>query len=72
MKKITLKIHDMHCSSCPIMIDGKLEDEVEGVISAHTNYVQGECHVEFDENRLQPDQIVEALDGIGYTASYQE
>ncbi|KXK09216.1 MAG: Mercuric transport protein periplasmic component precursor [Microgenomates bacterium OLB22] len=68
MKKITLKIQGMHCVSCPIMIDGKLEDEVDGVQSAQTNYVQQECKVEYDEAVIKAEDIVKAINELGYKA----
>ena len=57
MKTVTLKIQGMHCASCPIMIDGKLEDEIEGVQSAQTSYAKSECRVEYDENKVDEDVI---------------
>lgn len=68
MKTVTLKIQGMHCASCPIMIDGRLEDEVEGVKSAQTSYAKQECIVEYDENVVSSEKIVDALDEIGYVA----
>jgi len=72
MKTITVKIDGMHCTSCPIMVDGKLEDDVEGIASARTNYVKQECVVDFDERVVTSDMIIQAIKDIGYDASLDE
>lgn len=58
----------MHCASCPIMIDGKLEDEVDGVVRAETHYAQQLCEVEYDENKTHEKAILNAIQNIGYAA----
>lgn len=68
MKKITLKIEGMHCASCPIMIDGTLEDDVKGVVRAETSYAKQECVIEYDENKVTEASIIEAVEKIGYCA----
>lgn len=68
MKKITLKIEGMHCTSCAMNIDGDLEDNVNGVTSANTNYVKQETVVEFDESITNIDQIIKQVSETGYTA----
>jgi copper chaperone CopZ len=72
MKTVTLKIKGMHCASCPIMIEGKLEDDVLGVMSAQANYVRQECLVEYDEDKLDVHDLTKAIEGIGYTAAVGE
>lgn len=72
MKTVTLKIQGMHCASCPIMIDGRLEDDVAGVKSAQTSYAKQECVVEYDEAVVQPEKILNALDEIGYPSQLFE
>lgn len=70
MKSFTFKISGMHCASCPLMIEGKLEDDVVGVVSAQANYAKQTCLVEFDEQIISPEAIVEAIREIGYEASF--
>lgn len=66
MKKIKLKIKDMHCTSCALTIDMDLED-LDGVKKAQTNYGKGETEVEFDEDKVKTDQILESIKKSGYT-----
>ncbi len=66
MKTITYKISGMHCATCPLMIEGKLEDDVVGVISAQANYAKQNCIVEYDEQIISPEKIADAIDAIGY------
>lgn len=68
MKKIKLKIEGMHCSSCAMNIDFDLEDI--GVKSAKTSYVKQETEVEFDEEKIKPQKIIDQIKKTGYKASF--
>jgi copper chaperone CopZ len=61
------RIPDMHCSSCPMRLEG-LEDEIPGVKQVRASYHRQEMVVEYDEARVTPDQIVEAARKLGYQA----
>jgi copper chaperone CopZ len=65
--KIKLKVEGLDCSSCALSIDFDLED-VDGVISAKTNYAKQETEVEFDENKVSLKQILDTFKKIGYIA----
>lgn len=67
MKKITLKITGMHCTSCAMNIDSELEDL--GVEEANTNYAKAETKVEFDEDKIELSKVIETIKKLGYTAS---
>ena len=71
MKKVTLKIDGMHCTSCAMNIDGELED-TEGVIESNTNYARQETEVEFDEKKINLEQIVGIIKKTGYLARVKE
>lgn len=68
MKKIKLKITGMHCTSCAMNIDGDLEDLMEGVKSASTNYAKQETEVEFNEAKVTEKEIMEQIQKTGYKA----
>ena len=65
--KKKLKIDGMHCSSCAMNIDFDLED-LEGVKSAKTNYAKQECEVEYDEETLKTEIIIQTVEKTGYQA----
>lgn len=67
MKKITLKISGMHCTSCAMNIDGELEDL--GVKNVSTNYAKAETVVEYDEGRISLDDIQNAVKKVGYACN---
>lgn len=67
MKKLKLKIEGMHCSSCAMNIDFGLED-LEGVKKAQTSYAKQETEVEFDEEKVNVEQIVKSIENTGYKA----
>gem|GEM_PF-3531495 len=50
-------------------IDGDLEDNVKGLKSANTNYAKQETEVEFDEEKVKLDQIIQQIKETGYQAT---
>jgi len=69
MKKIKLKIADMHCTACAMNIDFDLED-LPGVKQASTNYAKSECVVEYDAAKTSSKEIVGCIKKTGYSADY--
>lgn len=67
MKKFILNIEGMHCSSCAMNIDFDLED-LDGIKSAKTNYAKQKCEVEFDENKINVEKILNQVKKTGYKA----
>lgn len=67
MKKFILNIEGMHCSSCAMNIDFDLED-LDGIKSAKTNYAKQKCEVEFDENKINVEKILNQVNKTGYKA----
>lgn len=67
MSKITLKIKGMHCNSCAMSIDFDLED-LKGVKTAKTNYAKQVSEVEFDEEKIESQVIIDQIKKTGYNA----
>lgn len=59
----------MHCTSCSLLIDTALE-ELPGVKSAKTSYADQKTEVEFDEEKIKPEQVIAVIKSEGYTAIY--
>lgn len=66
MKK-KFKIIGMHCSSCAITIDMDLED-LEGIKSSRTSYAKQETEIEFDQEKVTDDLVLETIKKSGYSA----
>ncbi len=64
--KKKLKIEGMHCTSCAMNIDFDLED-VEGIKSVKTSYAKQECEIEFDEEKISHQKIIQTIKKTGYT-----
>lgn len=71
MTKKKLKIIGMHCTSCAMNIDGELED-TEGVKESNTNYAKQVTEVEFDEEKIKIEKLIEIVKNTGYTAIVAE
>lgn len=65
--KRKLKIEGMHCSSCAMSIDMDLED-LDGIKEARTSYAKQESEVEFDQDKLNIQEVIAAIKKTGYTA----
>jgi copper chaperone CopZ len=67
--KIKLYSTDIECESCSIVID-KLFKTMDGVISHETK--PGELIIEFDENKITKESIVNAITQKGYKVSEEQ
>ena len=65
IKKI-FRVPDMHCSACVMKLEG-IEDELDGVKRINASYHKQQMEVEFDENVVSEEKIVEAVKRKGYT-----
>jgi len=62
------RIEGMHCGSCALLIDDTLED-LPGVLSTQTTMKQGRSTVELDASQSTPDDVIAAIEELGYRAS---
>lgn len=67
MLKQTFSVPDMHCSNCSMKLEG-LEDELDGIREINASYHKQQMTVEYDETRLNLEQILAAVKKKGYTA----
>jgi copper chaperone CopZ len=67
MIKKTFKIPDMTCSNCAMKLES-LEDTLEGVKEINASYHRLEMIVEYDETKVNEDQIIAAAKKKGYQA----
>ena len=67
MIKKTFKIPDMTCSNCAMKLEG-LEDTLEGVKEINASYHKLQMTIEYDESRLNEEQIIAAVKKKGYQA----
>jgi copper chaperone len=62
------QVAGLHCGSCALLIDDTLED-LPGVRSTQTAMKLGRCTVELDVNQSSPDDVIRAIEELGYRAS---
>ena len=68
MKKVTLKLNGMHCTSCSVLIDTVLE-ELPGVKSSKTSYADQKVEVEYDPSQVRVSQFISTVKSEGYELS---
>ena len=66
MVKQVFRVTDMHCSNCVMRIEG-LEDDLSGVQRVRASYRKQQVEVEYDDSQVSADQIVAAIQQMGYT-----
>jgi P-type Cu+ transporter len=66
-ERLELPIEGMTCSSCAGRVEKSL-NKLEGV-EATVNFATERASVSFDPARVAPEQLVEAVEGVGYEAS---
>lgn len=62
------RVEGMHCASCALLIDDCLQD-LPGVRGTQTRAKAGLSTVELDLTRSQPEDVISALEELGYRAS---
>ncbi len=67
--KKKFKIKGMYCTACAMNIDFDLEDL--GVKSANTNYAKQESEIEFDEEKIKLQQVIDQIKKTGYEAKIE-
>ena len=70
IKKVGLAITGMHCNSCASGIQLVLQS-TDGVINASASYDNKKGEVEFDEEKTNLENIVKAIEQLGYKATAQ-
>ena len=64
--KAKLEIEGMTCTSCEQSVDYALKSE-KGVLSAESSYKTGIAYVQFDDTKVQPEQLKKAVENkVGY------
>lgn len=68
MEKLEVKIEGMHCGACATGIQ-MITSQLDGVKSSFVDYEKKRGTVEFDPTKVTKEQIVKAIEEIGYKAS---
>ncbi|GAB4300666.1 MAG: hypothetical protein Kow0098_28240 [Ignavibacteriaceae bacterium] len=64
--KAEMKIEGMTCTGCEQSVDYALKSE-EGVINATSSYKTGIAYVEYDQSKINPEQLKKAIEEkVGY------
>lgn len=71
MKTQTFVLSNLTCSSCEDHIE-ELEKKLPGIDSLNANYKKSMMDVVYDEAKLSSDDIVKAVENMGYGAKPSE
>lgn len=68
MKKAKLNISWMHCSSCSKLIESSL-NKSPAISKAQVNFWNNKALVEYDDNKISEEEIIEIVDNAWYKAT---
>ncbi len=71
LKRVSLAIQGMHCSSCATGIHAMLK-RTPGVIRAEVSYPRRQALVDYDAGKTSPGKIVETIEKLGYKATIRK
>jgi len=66
-ERVRLEIGGMTCASCAVRVERRL-NKLDGV-TASVNLATDEAAVSFDPTRVAVADLIEAIEGVGYTAA---
>lgn len=64
--QIQIGIDGMHCASCSANVERNLND-LKGISTAHVNLALEEAMVEFDERKVNKDEIFKSITDLGFS-----
>lgn len=71
MKKVSIKISDMHCASCALNISRNLSKET-GIIKADVNFPMAKANIDYDEKIIDIKKIESVIENTGYHVDHEE
>ncbi len=70
-KKIELKVSGMTCTSCELHIESEVK-KLQGVSFVKASYEKGLTTVEFDDQKVEAEKIIAAINGTGYKVQQKQ
>ena len=71
INKVNLKIEGMSCAACSARIEKKLH-KLDGVTAGVVNLTTEKALIEYDHSKIQIQQIIKAVESIGFRAKQEE
>ena len=71
MKKIEFRIKGMHCASCAVNLERALGKK-SGIRNANVSYAMEKAIVEFDDSKINKNEISEVVEEQGYKAEIKK
>ncbi|MBI4463009.1 MAG: heavy-metal-associated domain-containing protein [Acidobacteria bacterium] len=68
LASVALKVSGMSCEACAVSVHAAL-GKLPGVAEAHVDFAGGAAEVRYDPTRVNPEQLVEAVNSTGFKAS---
>lgn len=71
LNQTTITVEGMTCASCNTGVEIAV-NKLDGIHQVKADYENGTAFVEFDPNKVEVEDIVEAINNLGYTAKMPE
>lgn len=70
MKKVTLHVDGMHCGACGTAVQMFLSN-LDGVANASVDFDNKRASVEYDDAKVNTDNLVQGVKDIGFAANIE-
>ena len=70
-EELYLAVDGMHCSTCELFLENRAS-EIDGVEAARASYATDTVQVTYDADAVAPDDLPDAISGMGYEARPRE
>jgi len=65
LKKLNIKIGGIHCAGCKTLIEEEVKN-LKGVEKIEVNYPENSCQVEYDDNKINENEIFTTIEKLNY------
>jgi copper chaperone CopZ len=66
---VVFNVANMHCGNCALILE-RIEDELPGIQKISASYHRQQLEVQFDENKISINAIIDAAGKKGYELSF--
>lgn len=67
----TFSVQGMTCQGCVKTVE-KVVSNLNGVSQVRVNLAEGKAEVDYDEHRVKPQEIIEAIENAGFDAEERD
>ncbi len=68
ISEVIIKVEGMTCAGCEFNVENAVK-KLDGIMGVKASYQKGEVYIKFEKGKVSIDNIVEAINKVGYKAT---